>query len=226
MKRILLTFLTLLIAFVSYSQSFPTKFMGIPIDGTKSNMINALKAKGFTYNNYNDWLTGQFNGMDVILKITTNKNKVDRILVVNSEPFNEQQIKSQYNALVNQFKKNKKYINPGETDYTIPESENISYEITVNTKRYEASYYQNINFEDPKDVEKYSKYIYSYIDSTKLSQLSQNEQREKIKDISVHFLTQVLPKRLVWFMISETYGKYYINLFYDNEYNRPHGEDL
>ena len=30
----------------------------------------------------------------------------------------------------------------------------------------------------------------------------------------------------VWFMISEHYGKYYITMFYDNEYNRANGEDL
>lgn len=226
MKRTVFTLIMLLIAVFSYSQNYPIKFMGIPVDGTKTHMINALKSKGFTYDSYNDCLTGQFNGMDVILKITTNKNKVDRIMVTNSEPFNDQQIKSQYNALVNQFKNNEKYINPGETDYTIPESEDISYEITVNAKRYEASYYQNTNFNDTKDVESFAKYIYSNIDSTELAQLPQNEQMEKIKEISGHFLTEVLPKRLVWFMISDSYGKYFINLFYDNEYNRPHGEDL
>ena len=33
-------------------------------------------------------------------------------------------------------------------------------------------------------------------------------------------------KKPVWFMISENYGKYYITMFYDNEYNRANGEDL
>lgn len=33
-------------------------------------------------------------------------------------------------------------------------------------------------------------------------------------------------KKPVWFMISEYYGKYYITMFYDNEYNRANGEDL
>lgn len=30
----------------------------------------------------------------------------------------------------------------------------------------------------------------------------------------------------VWFRICESYGKYYIAMYYDNEYNRSHGEDL
>ena len=33
-------------------------------------------------------------------------------------------------------------------------------------------------------------------------------------------------KRPVWFMISDFYGKYYIIMYYDNEYNRANGEDL
>ena len=37
-----------------------TKFMGIPIDGTKTAMIQKLKAKGFTYNAKMDRLEGEF----------------------------------------------------------------------------------------------------------------------------------------------------------------------
>lgn len=33
-------------------------------------------------------------------------------------------------------------------------------------------------------------------------------------------------KKPVWFMISESYGEYYITMYYDNEYNKANGEDL
>lgn len=33
-------------------------------------------------------------------------------------------------------------------------------------------------------------------------------------------------KRSVWFKISEFNGRYYISMYYDNEYNRANGEDL
>ncbi len=33
-------------------------------------------------------------------------------------------------------------------------------------------------------------------------------------------------KKSVWFMISELYGKYFITMFYDNEWNHSDGEDL
>ena len=44
--------------------------------------------------------------------------------------------------------------------------------------------------------------------------------------ISVNEYIDCLNKKSVWFMISEMYGKYYIAMFYDNEYNRAQGEDL
>ena len=37
---------------------------------------------------------------------------------------------------------------------------------------------------------------------------------------------EMLLKKSVWFRICEFYGKYYINLYYDNEYNHANGEDL
>lgn len=35
-----------------------------------------------------------------------------------------------------------------------------------------------------------------------------------------------MSNKLVWFMIDEMYGDYYILLYYDNEYNHADGEDL
>lgn len=37
---------------------------------------------------------------------------------------------------------------------------------------------------------------------------------------------ELMYNKLVWFRISELYGKYYISMFYDNEYNHADGEDL
>ncbi len=38
--------------------------------------------------------------------------------------------------------------------------------------------------------------------------------------------TSILNNRMVWFIISESYGKYYISMYYDNGYNKANGEDL
>lgn len=40
------------------------------------------------------------------------------------------------------------------------------------------------------------------------------------------YMMELTSKKPVWFMISERFGKYYITMFYDNEYNRANGEDL
>ena len=47
MKKILLAIILLLTSISSYAQSDITKFLGIPVDGSKSEMIRQLKDKGF-----------------------------------------------------------------------------------------------------------------------------------------------------------------------------------
>ncbi len=56
-----------------------------------------------------------------------------------------------------------------------------------------------------------------------------NPTKELIDDydnMMVKAAIDILSKKHVWFMISNYAGKYYISLFYDNEYNRADGEDL
>ena len=56
----------------------------------------------------------------------------------------ETDIRIRFNNLCRQFGKNAKYLqaNLGEKEYYISEDEDISYEMTVNNKRFEAAYYQ------------------------------------------------------------------------------------
>ena len=118
-----------------------TRFLGIPIDGTKAEMIQKLKAKGFTSSlSDSDALTGEFNGRKVNIYVGTNNNKVYRIMVADAKLEDETNIRIHFNHLCEQFKNNKKYISF--EDYTIPESEDISYEMIVHKKRYEAGFYQ------------------------------------------------------------------------------------
>lgn len=144
-------------------------------------MIRQLKEKGFQYNPTEDVLVGEFNGTDVEVAVVTNKNKVCRIAVRNAIPLNERYIRTKFNRLCEQFENNPKYVFSTH-DFTIPEDEDIAYEILAHNKRYEAVFFQ--------------------------------------KPMEDHF------QRPVWFMISEFYGKYYIIMYYDNEYNHANGEDL
>ncbi len=148
MKKLFLLFLVLLTCVVSYGQevSSVTRFLGIPIDGTKAEMISKLKDKGFTSVPETDgMLEGEFNGKDVYVIVQTNNRKVWRIAVMDKNKCDEAQIKINFNNLCYQFENNSKYL--GMADQMIPESEDISYEMMVNNKQYQASYCQKLNVE-------------------------------------------------------------------------------
>lgn len=142
MRRILIVLSFLSICLHIFAQNDVTKFLGIPVDGPKSEMIRKLKAKGFILNgeNANEFLTGRFNGMDVRVYISTENGQIARIMVCDATPMDETDIKIRFNRLCQQFKNNGKYISLD--DFSIPETDDISYEMSVRNKRYEALFYQ------------------------------------------------------------------------------------
>lgn len=115
------------------------KFLGIPIDGTKKEMISKLQAKGYEYNPYADVLTGEFNGQDVRIYVQTVNNRVWRLAIIDRNNTDETSIKYRYNNLFEQFSNNGKYISVGEGKLT--DKDDISYEMKVNEKRYEAYFH-------------------------------------------------------------------------------------
>lgn len=230
MKNLLTVVMLFVFSTALYAQKDVTKFLGIPVDGTKTAMIQKLKAKGFQYNSSGDYLTGEFNGRNVLLKVVTNNNKVYRIAVTDAKNSNETDIKIRFNTLCRQFKNNKKYVSFD--DYTLSEDEKISYEMTVNNKRYEAGFYQI----SPLDtIAIYNESKQSLLDKYTQEQLD-NPTEEISTAIQLNYLNNKLDIELqnifamtnnfVWFMITEHAGKYYITMFYDNEYNHADGEDL
>lgn len=141
MKKLLLAIIATLIAAVSFAQNDVTQFLGIPVDGTKSAMIQKLKAKGFTYNATLDMLEGEFNGHPVEISIVTENNKVYRICLFDKNGTTESQIKIRFNMLCHQFESNGKYL-PKNDNQEISDTEDIQYEMIVNKKEYFAGYYQ------------------------------------------------------------------------------------
>jgi len=213
-----------------YAQRDVTQFLGIPIDGYKSDMIKKLKEKGYSTSPSNkDVLVGEFNGVDVNIHIATNNNKVCRLMVADANTVNEGDIKIRFNKLCQQFKDNKKYTSASlsESDYTIPEDEDISYEMSVHNKRYQAVFYQVPSKELDSTVLK--KEVNDFLLKKYTEEQLSNPTEEIRKNMMIEGLAYILDKyskKSVWFMISELYGKYYITMFYDNEYNRANGEDL
>ena len=149
MKKLLSVVTMLLFAVVANAQTDVTKFLGIPVDGTKAEIMSKLRAKGFKTSPEMgaDYLEGVFNGSDVYVTPLVNGNKVYRIAVIHKYVVDEIQIKRHFNNLCNQFSANSKY-EKCSVDQTIPENQDISYEINFNSKQFEAYFFQrpyNIN---------------------------------------------------------------------------------
>ncbi len=104
---------------------------------------------------------------------------METCVVMDRNNRDEGDIKIRFNNLLYQFARNGKYWKSAFTE-ELSEKDDISYEMTVNNKRYEAMFY--------------------------LSDKSINGQ--------------------VWYMIGESYGRYYILLFYENLDNAANGDDL
>ena len=227
MKKMLsLTVLVIFSVTMFAQQRDVTKFLGIPIDGTKTEMIQKLKAKGYRWNTYKECLEGEFNGKDVEISVVTNNNKVYRIAVMDATYLNETDIRIRFNTLCKQFSNNEKYISL--SDYTIDEDENISYGISIKNKRYQGSFYQVSTLEDfGKEIMKDSLEIFKYYAKNGIARDNiANLSEEQNRTILTGYLLEKLEKKNVWFMIDEVYGNYRIIMFYDNGYNAPNGDDL
>lgn len=229
MKRIITLGLAMMIAFAVLAQKNVTQFLGIPVDGTKTAMIQKLKDKGFTYNAKYEYLEGEFNGRNVVLVIATNNNKVWRIMIKDASPSTETNIKIRYNTLCRQFEKNSKYIPQDfEGKYEISDDVDLSYEIMVNKKRYEAAYYQVTE----KDMDSISarefatERIMNRYSQEELEKMSEEDAQKLIINTSLEYLNERIAHKSVWFMINREYGDYYILMYYDNELNHSNGEDL
>ena len=224
-----------------FGQSESTlKFLGIPVDGSKSEMVEVLKSKGFEYDSESDFLIGDFNGKKSEIGIVENHGKVYRVVVFDANTYDAGEIRIRFNNLIHQFENNDKYFYIVPNDI-IPEDEDIHYEILVNKKQYIAEFRYNplygndelrdrlINeaveesklfLEEKKDEKTIDGITYGefYSDKDNYDQLISAQVSLKV--------IQMSKNSSVWFKIFEHYGKYYIGLYYDNLLNAPNGEDL
>lgn len=219
----------MVISFASFAQNKDvTTFLGIPVDGTVSSMKQKLVSKGFVPKKVgtNEFLEGEFNGTDVHVWIVTNNNKVYRIFLSYKNTVDEAQIKIRFNNLVSQFENNKRYIPLDK--YTLSDEEDISYEMTVHSKNYEAYFYQVPDMEKADTLalqEKVRNELLSKYTEAELKNPSEEITKE-IKNTAIKIGTELMLMKSVWFKIQSYNGEYGICMFYDNEYNKPNGEDL
>lgn len=210
-----------------------TRFLDIPVDGSKSDMIRQLLKKGFTKvpNVDDDVLTGEFNGQQVNVHINTNQGKVWRIMVLDVIGDDATNIKNRFNLLLSQFYSSSKYLpDPFQasiTDLTISETENIEYEILVTNKQYEAAFYQipaELENNESFKAEIYQILSQKYTDK-QLSNPSKKVQKDMVR-VTMEKLFQYCSNNVVWFKIVRTLGDYRLVMYYDNCLNQANGEDL
>lgn len=225
MRRFLFSALLFALSAALFAQKDVTKFLGIPVDGTKSEMTQKLKAKGFVTSAIDkEILEGEFNGTQVNVYIVTTNNKVSRIMVSDANTMNETDIRIRFNKLCNQFANNKKYLSTTE-DYIIPDNEDISYEMTVHNKRYEAVFYQEPQTPDSTETTNFTETLLSKYTKEELANPTEEIQKEIIQ-AAMDATMDKIRKKPVWFMIFKDYGEYHISMYYDNVYNMANGDDL
>ena len=217
-----------LLAVSMYAQKDVTTFLGIPVDGYKSEMKQKLISKGYVPKKIgdNEFFEGEFNGVDVHIYIATNNNKVYGIMLCDANTRSEADIKIRFNTLVSQFQNNKRYTSL--EDYTLSESEDISYNMTVRNKNYDALFFQVPNMEKVDTLalqEHVREEILKKYSPEQLENPSEEISKEA-KSMAMRMGMDMIFKKPVWFRICEHYGEYYITMFYDNEYNHANGEDL
>lgn len=232
MKRLFIILAAAVMAVgIAAQEVYPTKFLGIPIDGTKEEMIHKIQAKGFVYDREHDCLEGEFNGTGVNVFVVTNGNKVWRIMVAEKTTFSESEIRLRFNNLFRQFQKNKRYITLNKENPLLPENEDISYEMLVNNKRYSREFLQitheidttflfNAMIENLESTAQQNGVDFS------LDKLSPDELSSLFEPFFNMACLYAFEKNPVWFLINEYRGKYHISIYYDNEYNKADGEDL
>ena len=120
----------------------------------------------------------------------------------------------------------------GSIDY-IPKQlveDKLAYEMKVRNKRFEAGFMQMTNPKSPQNSpekiqQELTQKISEICPAEEFIRKSEKEKEDITKEAAMN-IVQEAAMRSVWFMISEKYGKFSLILFYDNEYNNAHGEDL
>ena len=225
MKKLILALCALILSVSVFAQDDVTKFLGIPIDGFKPEMIRKLKGKGFTEHPYkSDVLVGEFNGRDVEVSVVTNNNKVYRIFLQDRYSVSEMDIKIRFNTLCRQFEGNSNYMSISEQ--IIPEDEDISYEMSVSDKRYEAVFYQQPEKLDTLAIQQtlFDKVRAKYTEE-QLANPTEEMQQDFV-EMSLEIAFDIVSTKSVWFMIDKDGAQYRILMYYDNKKNQANGQDL
>ena len=153
-------------------------------------------------------------------------------MVTETTKWNETDIRIHFNRLCQQFNNNKHYF--AIKNQEIPDDADISHDIIVNEKRYEASFYQDVDISAVDttacmlQVKEIMSNSYSQEELKNPTEEMFSKIYEMYKVLYFARLLEVAEKKCVWFMITYYKGidQYGITMYYDNGYNQANGEDL
>ena len=142
MRKLFILFAAAMMAVGVMAQSNVTRFADVPVDGTIENMIQKLKAKGYSYNSTTKNFTGEFFGTKTTINIGANShNKVWRVAMTDKEYCTADEVRVRYNNIMRKFLNNANYQAIGRTRL-IPDKEDIFWSMGENGKNYTAVFVQ------------------------------------------------------------------------------------
>lgn len=220
MARIIFSLLILLSSLTIYAQKDITKFLDIPIDGTKAEMIQRLEDKGFKYDIYSDLLTGNLNNTGVIVYVSTHNNAVSNIIVADTTSYDRNNIALRFNNLLSNFENNPNY------------TKAMGQEIFLHTDMVEDKVSEHIFNTHSKSavfLQENRNQILTKIKHRLLHKYSEEQILNPNPDFSIYCDIQIEiinyaqseAKKQVIFYIKKQHGKYNLILSYQNLYNIP-----
>lgn len=213
----------------SSRESFETiKFMGIPVDGSMQKIEFALRQKGFRRIR-SGVFSGSFNGRDSDVYIHTNHKKVDRIMVVDQQPGSALKAKEYFNILLNQLEDKVEYFKL--LGDSIPSDTDVEYEMTVNNKTFEASYFYAPEEFFVSTIKTATDELLDEITEERFNEIKEGrftdaDMEALVKERVIKRLLNNTTGQLSICIVRYQSGKYSVAIYYDNLHNRPHGEDL
>lgn len=140
MKKFLFIILIAIINNITTAGQNAIEFLGIPVDGSREEMVRNIISKGFKYHDYSvvDGLIGEFNGEDVVIRLETVNNKVYRVNISETTLRNRSEAKIHFNDMYKQFMNSGKYTLAW--GKPIDENVDITYEMNAFGKQFDVGF--------------------------------------------------------------------------------------
>lgn len=226
MKRVVVFLVLFVTSVVMFGQRGVTKFMGIPVDGTKSEMLEKLKAKGFvSFTKVKDILQGELDGRKVNVYLETYHDKVWQVVVADVYTLDGEGIKERFNGLCEQFSKDLDYFGRISTEdgNVIPDSVDVETMMSQDMCRaiYVYRYYDDVGEDKSKELNDYflTKYTQNEIDNPT------KEIEDDMEIMKNDYYTQFVSRYEVFIdIVQKSKGNYFILMRYVNKCNNEMGK--